>query len=151
MLARRRRGNRGATLLEVLTATGIMVCLMAIGVPQMTRMRAPYAVQSATRQIEADIQVARQRAIARNARYRVNFDTANKTYTLERESSPNVFVADGGTQKLPKLITMTGPNPGNPIFDTRGMLAADVSVSIGSGGAHTRTVTVNVLGRTTIS
>jgi hypothetical protein len=31
------------------------------------------------------------------------------------------------------------------------MLAADVTVSISSAGAHTRTVTVNVLGRTTIS
>jgi type II secretory pathway pseudopilin PulG len=151
MAARRHRACRGTSLLELLTATGIMVTLLAIGVPQMTRLRAPYAISAASRQIAADLQVARQRAIARNARYRVSFDASAKTYTLERESSSNVFVADGAAQKLAAGVSIGGPSPGNPIFDTRGMLAADVSVTVSLGGAHSRTVTVNVLGRTTIS
>lgn len=151
MAARRRKASRGATLLEVLTATGIMVTLLGIGVPQMTRLRAPYALASASRQIAADLQAARQRAIARNARYRVTFNAAAKSYTLEWEASPNSFVADGGAQKLPAGVTLTAPSPGNPIFNTQGMLAADTTVSVAIAGSGTRTVTVNVLGRTTIS
>jgi len=41
--------------------------------------------------------------------------------------------------------------PGNPIFDSRGTLATGVSVRVGKSGARTRTVTVNVLGETTIA
>src|SRR6266404_763428 len=94
MPARSRTRSRGATLLELLTATGIMVTLLAIGVPKMTKLRGPYALASASRQVAADLQAARQRAIARNVAYRVNFDTAAKTYTLERQASPSSFVAD---------------------------------------------------------
>jgi Tfp pilus assembly protein FimT len=114
----------------VLATTAITVTLLAIGVPQLTRLRAPYALAAASRQVATDLQTARLRAIARNERYRVNFDPATKSYTLEREASANSFVADGGMQKLPAGATVTAPSPGNPIFDTRGMLAADVTVSI---------------------
>jgi Tfp pilus assembly protein FimT len=151
MLAFRRHGTRGASLLEVLAATAIGMTLLAIGVPQMSRLRGPYALSSATRQVATDMQTARLRAIARNARYRVNFNAAAETYVLERETSPNTFVAEGGTQKLPAGATLTAPSPGNPIFDTRGMLTADVSVSVSVAGTGSRTVTVNVLGRTTVS
>ena len=128
-----------------------MVTLLGIGVPQLTRMRAPYALASASRQIASDFQTARMRAISRNARYRVTFNTTAKTYTLERETSPAVFVADGGVQKLPSGTTVTAPSPATPVFDTRGMLGTDVSVSVSVPGSGTKTVTVNVLGRTTIS
>ena len=142
---------RGTTLLEVLTATAIMVTLLGIGIPQMTRLRAPYALASASRQIATDFQTARMRAIARNTRYRVTFNPTATTYTLEREATPNNFIADGGTQTLPAGATVTAPAPANPIFDTRGMLGSDVSVSVSVPGSGTKTVTVNVLGRTTIS
>jgi Tfp pilus assembly protein FimT len=136
--------------MEVLTATGIMMTLLAIGVPQMTKLRGPYALASASRQIEADLQAARQRAIARNAAYRVSFDTSARTYTLERQTSPTTFVTDGGAQKLPAGVTIA-TSPGNPTFNTRGMLPNDVTVTVSVAGTGTRTVTVNVLGRTTIS
>jgi len=135
----------------VLTATAIMVTLLGIGIPQMTRLRAPYALASASRQIATDFQTARMRAIARNTRYRVTFNSSARTYILEREATANNFVADGGTQTLPAGATLTAANPANPIFDTRGMLGANVSVSVSVPGSGTRTVTVNVLGRTTIS
>jgi Tfp pilus assembly protein FimT len=147
----RRDGCRGTTLLEVLTATAIMITLLGIGVPQLARLRAPYALASASRQIASDLQTARMHAIARNTRYRVAFNASAKTYVLEREAAPNNFVAEGGTQTLPAAATLTSASPANPIFDTRGLLAADVSVSVSVPGSGTKTVTINVLGRTTIS
>jgi type II secretory pathway pseudopilin PulG len=149
MASRDRRRTRGATLLEVLTATGVMVSVLAIGVPQLNRMRGPYVLSSATRRIAADLQVARQRAIARNARYRVSFDA--DSYLLEWESAPSSFVADGGLQELPSGATVGTPTPANPVFDSRGMLTGDVTVPVSVAGVGTRTVTINVLGRTTIN
>ena len=144
-------GERGASLLELLTATAIFATLLGVGIPNLVTLRAPYTLSAAVRQVAADLQLARQRAVARNARYRITFNGAAATYTLEREASPNSFVADSAVQPLPKGSTLGTVTPGNPVFDTRGMLAADVAVPITVTGAGTRTVTVNVLGRTTIN
>jgi len=150
MLSARHSKSRGASLLDVLIAAAIMLVLLAIGVPNMARLRSPYALSGATRQIAADLQAARQRAIARNVRYRVNFDPAHASYTIEREQAGN-WVADSAPQPLPTGATLGTITPNNPIFDTRGMLAAQVSVPVSVYGSGTRTVTVNVLGKTTIS
>jgi Type II transport protein GspH len=146
-----RRGNRGASLFEVLTASAIMATVLGIGVPRVAMLRAPYALSGAAHQIVADIELARQRAIARNKRFRVNFSSVAGSYVLEREEAPNSFVADGATQKLPHGATLGTVSPGNPIFDTRGMLAANTTVPVTVTGAGTKTVTINVLGRTTIN
>ena len=136
--------------MEVLTATAILATVLGLGVPSVVAMRAPYAVSSAAQQIAAHLQAARQRAISRNARYRVNFTPSAGTYVLQRETSTNVFVTDGGVQTLPHGVHIGSISPSNPIFDTRGMLTANVSVPLTMTGARARTVAVNVLGRTTI-
>jgi hypothetical protein len=104
----------------------------------------------ATRQIAADIQLARQRAISRNLPYRVNFNVTTKTYRLERLVGVT-WVADGAVQKLPTGITLGTITPGNPSFDSRGLGAGDVTIPVSMTGATTKTVTINVLGKTTIS
>jgi Tfp pilus assembly protein FimT len=150
MISARHSKSRGTTLLDVLVATAIMLVLLAIGVPNMARLRSPYALAGATRQIAADLQATRQRAIARNVRYRINFDAAHASYTIEREQAGN-WVSDSAPQPLPTGAQLGAVTPSNPIFDTRGMLAAQVSVPVTVTGSGTRTVTVNVLGKTTIS
>ena len=144
-----RSGNRGASLLEVLTASAIMATVLGVGVPRVVMLRAPYALSGAAHQIVGDIELARQRAIARNKRFRVNFSSGS--YVLEREEAPNSFVADGATQMLPHGAMFGTVSPGNPVFDTRGMLTANTTVPVTVTGAGTKTVTINVLGRTTIN
>jgi len=124
--------------------------VLGVAVPNFRVMSAPWALRSATNQIVADVQVARQRAIARNARYRVTL-TAPSSYVLEVETAPNVFAADTAVQKLPSTAMLGTVNPGNPIFDTRGMLGATVTFTLTVPNAGTRTVTINVLGKTTVS
>ena len=150
MASRRHRKSRGTTLLDVVIASGIMLVLLAVGVPNLSRLRSPYALAGATRQIAADLQATRLRAIARNVSYRVNFDVAHGSYTIER-SQAGSWVADSAPQPLPSGAQLGTVSPGNPVFDTRGMLAAQVTVPITVSGSGSRTVTVNVLGKTTIS
>jgi type II secretory pathway pseudopilin PulG len=149
MSTAKRKRSRGATLLEILTATSLMASLLAIGIPNLVALRRPYAVAAATRQLEATIQLARMRAIARNAPYRVAIDSATGTYRLERQVGLN-WVADGGTLSVPRGATVGQPTPGDPSFNTRGMLPVGVIIPVASG-TDTRTLTVNVLGRTTIT
>ena len=148
MLARDRTRSAGATLLEILSATAIMATLLAIGVPNLRQLRGPYALRSAGRQVVADLQMARQRAIMRNARIRVAY--APDGYVLERETSPGTWTTDSGFTPLPHPATIGTVDPGNPIFDSRGMLVTNVTVPIVVDGTGTRTVTINVLGRTTL-
>ena len=150
MASRRHRKSRGTTLLDVVIASGIMLVLLAVGVPNLSRLRSPYALAGATRQIAADLQATRLRAIARNVSYRVNFDVAHGSYTIER-SQAGSWVADSAPQPLPRGTQLGTVSPGNPVFDTRGMLAAQVTVPVTVSGSGSRTVTVNVLGKTTIS
>jgi Tfp pilus assembly protein FimT len=150
-MAARRRRSRGTSILEVLTATGIMMTLLAIGLPNLRRLQAPYILSGATHQVEASMQMARQRAIARNARYRIVFDTTAKSYTLQRETTADSWVSDGGAIKLPKGASIGSVSPGNPVFSTTGILPATVSVPITVASSGTRTVTMNVLGKTTIN
>ncbi len=149
MTKHQHRDTAGFTLLEALITTGLMMLLLAIGVPNLRTMGAPYAMRAATQQIEGDLMATRMRAIARNDRYRIAFSASD--YRIEREVAPNVFTLDAAPVPLPAGATIGTVNPGNPIFDTRGLLAADVTVPVMVTGATSRTVTVNVLGRTTVN
>ena len=150
MPQRRPRGTRGVSLLEILIATAIFASLLGIGLPRLSRLRAPYALSGATRQLQAALQAARMRAIARNVRFRVNFNTSAQTYTLQREVGGS-FVDDSAPQRLPAGAVIGTVTPNNPTFDTRGMLTAQVTVPVTVASSGTRTVTVNVLGKTTIN
>ena len=149
----RRARSRGHSFIEVLTATVVMATVLAIGLPNMVNLRKPYKVIGATRQLAADLQVARQRAIARNARYRISFNTTANTWRLERETAPssNTWTPDGGAQSLPSGAAFGSISGASSVFNSRGMLSAAVSVPVTMSGAHTRTVNVNVLGKTSIS
>src|SRR5206468_8638291 len=93
-----RAEQRGATLLEVLISTAVFAVVLGMAVPNLRAMSAPWALSGAANQLVADLHVARQRAIARNARYRITF-TAPGSYVLEVETSPNPFVADPAVRK----------------------------------------------------
>ncbi len=136
------------TLLELVVAIAVFAILYAIAVPNLQAMRAPYALEGTAYQVAAHVDMARQRAIARNARHRVVFTASG--YHLERETAPNTFEVASGTFATPYGVVIGEPNPGNPTFNTRGMLAANVSVPLSVDGGGTKMVTINVLGRSKI-
>ena len=136
------------TLLEVLVAMALFTVLYAIAVPNLQAMRAPYALESATYQVASHLNMARQRSIARNSRHRVVFSSSG--YHIEREVSANTYVTDSAVFAPPHEVVIGTASPANPVFNSRGMLAAAVSVTVSMTGVGTKTVTTNVLGHTTI-
>src|SRR5262245_39759874 len=114
------------TLLELVVACAVFAVVYAIAIPNLQAMRAPYALEGTAYQVAGHVARARQRAIARNARHRVVFTSSG--YHLERETTPNTFVVASGTFTAPHGVTIGTPTPGNPTFNTRGMLAANVSL-----------------------
>jgi type II secretory pathway pseudopilin PulG len=141
--------SRGFSLLELVTVCALAAALLGMAVPNLRRLAAPWALRGATRQVAAGFHVARQRAITRNARYRLRF-RAPRGFVLEREIAPGRFTAEGGLQQLPRGARLGRVRPREPVFDTRGMLAQTARVPIVAEAGGRRTVTVNVLGRTSI-
>ena len=131
------------TLLELVVAMVVFAVVYAIAVPNLQAMRAPYALEGTAYQVAAHVDMARQRAIARNARHRVVFTTSG--YHLERETTPNNFVVASGNFAPPYGVVIGTPSPGNPTFNTRGMLAGNITVPLSVDGGGTKTVTINVL------
>ncbi|MGH7895343.1 MAG: GspH/FimT family pseudopilin [Candidatus Binatia bacterium] len=137
-------------MLESVIASGLMIILMATAIPNFTTLGSSYNLRQTSHQIAAEFQRTRMRAIARNARYRFTYDASTRTYTVERESAPGIFVAEYSNQ-LPTGVTL-GTIATPPIFDSRGMLNATTNIPVTvQGGTHTRTVTINVLGQVSFS
>lgn len=147
----RRPRCRGHSLLEVLVASALLALLLGVGLPRLPALLVPHQVAAAAEQIAADIALARMRAIARNVRFRVHFDVAAGTWVLQRESSPGVFVDEGGTRSLPAGTTLVSVVPGDPVFDGRGLASGATVISIAGPQGETRTVVTNMLGRARIS
>jgi len=144
--------ERGSSLIEVLIATSVGITLLGMGLPRLARLRQPYAIDGAARQIAAAVQVARQRAIARNASYRMVFDASARTYSVQRRSGATwVTDADLPAQSLPPGVQLGTVTPDNPVFSAAGTLGAQVTVPLSIVGARSRTVTINVLGKTNVS
>jgi prepilin-type N-terminal cleavage/methylation domain-containing protein len=148
--ARRPYAARGMSMVELVSTMSISAILLLLAVPSYNGMRGPYALRQATHQITAEFQKARMRAIARNARHRFTYDTSTKAYLLQREVATNSWTTESATQ-LPSGVTVsTLGSP--PIFDTRGMLNAPLTITVNvQGHSVTRTLTINVLGNVTLS
>ena len=149
-ISRGTRGTRGHSIIEVLTAISISAILLAMAVPNFKGLRGPWVLSQTAQQVAAEFQMARMRAITRNARYRFSYDATAKMYSMQREVSPGAWVAER-TNTLPSGTSITPPGT-MPIFDTRGMLNGTTTIPVNvQGYSKTRTVTINVLGNVTIS
>ena len=141
------RAQRGVTLIEVAVTMAMTAVALSISMPAFRTLRGPHQAAVAAHQVVAAVEGARLRAIAKNVRYRVTF-AAGSRYTVEREVSPNTFVAEGGTQTLPAGVGAAAS--ATPLFDTRGMLAVPVTLTLTSTAVPTKTITINALGQATI-
>ena len=134
----------------MITAIGISSILLMIAVPRFIELRGPWALRQTTDQVAAEFTKMRMRAIARNSRYRFVYNASNKTYTIDREVTAGTWSTEFRNQ-LATGVSITAPNT-TPIFDTRGMLNQTAAIPISvQGYSNTRTVTINVLGKVTIS
>lgn len=148
MRIRRTRATRGTSFIDVFVGIAITAVTLGIALPQIPALMAPYRLSNASQALAAEFSVARMKSIAQNRRHRVNFDEGAGTFVLERETSANVWAADGGTQALPTGCSF-GEVAADPVFETTGMLSQAFSVAV-NGSGKSRTVSVNILGNVKI-
>ncbi len=142
----RHQGARGFTLIELLTAMGIAGILMAIAIPQFMSWLPTINLGAGERQVAADLQFARTRAISQNTPYRVTVAAFPATsYTVEVFTG-GAYVTDRGPVPLPQGITMNAVSAAFN-FTTAGTASSASTITLGNINGVTTTVTVNPVGR----
>ena len=127
--------NRGFTVVEILVVFVVVAILVKISVPALTSWVPTLRLGSAARQIAADLQLARMRAISQNSSFTVTFNTGAGTYTYGTESRDLNQLFPG--------ITISSAS--NPTFTARGTANA-VTITLSNGSAQ-KLVCVKAMGR----
>lgn len=153
-----RRSRAGFTVIELLTVVAIMMVITAIATPSFYYWLPNYRLKAGARQVAADLQLARMKAISQNAKFRLSFVGAipgSIQYLLDKEDelNPGTFIAEPGTSNLPEGITVRAVGL-HPYFDPRGTanvgttitLTNDSSKPITDDETH-RLVCVKIVGR----
>jgi prepilin-type N-terminal cleavage/methylation domain-containing protein len=154
--------QRGLTLIELITVLSLIGLLVVFAFLQLRPLLAQIQLDSGARQVAADLQVARMKAIAQNRRFRVTFRSETRDYVMDKEdgSSWIRLVFHGHSSEavaeafvaLPPSVAITAVNSGGDvIFVPRGHVDGGISITLGSlSGAGTRRIIVNLAGRVRI-
>jgi len=133
---------RGFTVIELLTVVAIMLVITAIATPSFYYWLPTYRLSAGARQVAADLQLARMKAISQNTNYQLNFTSAT-TYTLEKDNGG--FITESGPFELPEGITAS-PTGATSQFQARGTANATDTITI-SNGTATKVVCIKTVGR----
>ena len=87
------------------------------------------------------------RAISTNSNVRLTYDSSNGTYTVDRQNGLG-WTTEVRNQ-LPSGVSLSALGT-TPTFGRTGILNGTYTITV-SAYSNTRTVTINVLGNTTIS
>jgi len=96
----KKRKNKGFSLIELIVVMALIGILAAIATPNFTRYRDNQNLREAARDVSSDIQLYKQRAIAENVRYRIDFTIGNNKYDVKRETTLNANDFDATANKL---------------------------------------------------
>jgi prepilin-type N-terminal cleavage/methylation domain-containing protein len=148
--------SQGFSLIELLVVIGIIAIAAMIGFPLLNQYAIDKNLRSAARDIVADIQTQKERAISENRRYRIIFDVAGNSYKIQQENDAGTAYVDL-LDKTPSVfsddIRLTGANfsGGSTItFQTRGTSGFG-NLSLENRRNYTAQITVNIAGRTNVS
>lgn len=150
-LKKRRRGASGFTIIELLVTIGVAALVMATAVPAFMSLLPTINLSSAARQVAADLQFARVKAVSQSVRYRLSFVGAipgATTYVVQNDSS-GAFATETGPFALPPGTSVSALTATSE-FQPRGTVNATSTITLQNGNGQTRAVQVALVGRVTI-
>jgi prepilin-type N-terminal cleavage/methylation domain-containing protein len=149
MLSKKVSGSRGFTLAETLVAISLSSILAGIAVPATGPLMESYRLSNAVKQVSFEIGRTRMQAIGQRMFVRLILQ-GNGTYSRLRSANGVSYDLDGTVMSLPQGIAVTVGSTGAPLFDRQGLAPAGSVITL-SNGAGQKTITMNALGRTSVS
>jgi type IV fimbrial biogenesis protein FimT len=149
----------GFTLLEVLITLSLLGILVGILTLQLEPLLSQVRLRDATRQMVANLQYVRMKAVSQNRRLRVTFRPTTSDYIVDRDEdgvwqrqllySHSVEEVAEATILLPRGVRIAAVNSsGDIVFLPRGAVDGGISITLGAAsGGDTRRVVVNLAGR----
>lgn len=138
---------RGFTIVELIIAMVVLAILIMIAIPNFHRLAINGNLKTAARDLIADFNALRQKAMAENQQYDLTFNQGNNTYTV----SPVSGLPNGGKSpaSIASDIHITNAPPGILSFYTRGTLSQPGgNIVLTNSRGSTATITYNLSGRT---
>lgn len=146
--------DTGYTLIELIIVFAIIGIMAAVAVPNLVQWAATNRVHLAARELAADLQFARLRAITLNTRLRVTFDTTQETYKFERATGPGTWQDEGTFKDFRVLhpgVDIVDLTASDPIFQPPGTLAANtVTIILRNAQNRRKEITISKAGRVAI-
>ncbi len=163
--------QKGFSLIEMMIVIAIIAVVLAVASPTLYKYSQNTNLKEATRMLADDISYWRQMAISENARYRIAFNPAANSYTVQRENPANsgtyVNLSALGIlandTKSPEsvsgsIIIMGSPNPPGftggvayITFQPRGTMSAGSIWLQHTSRLSTATITTNLTGRVNVA
>lgn len=150
------RSTRGFTIFELLIVMALIAIFAAMGIPTLTESTKRNAVWTASETIGTQVRQARLKAISRNKSFRIRFDcpaegqfrvlevTGNSTIDNATNRCSLYQTHDSGVYAMPANVsygtapTLTVNSRG--VFTSSGSIPADITVTMGTSGSRTLSV-----------
>jgi len=145
-----RISERGFSIIEVVTVTGITMMLAAIAVPSFYTLSQEASLVSAQREVMTALYLARSNAIASNVPRTVIF-TPPQLIRIQDQAHTTIYTRN--LNVYGSGIRLTDRSAASITYDARGLISppASFTLSITNGKNQTKTVTVYPTGKPTAS
>jgi len=147
-----RRASAGFSAIELLVVIGIAGLIVTVAWVRMSTLVPIYRLEGAARDLAAELQKARGRAIAEGRCATVEIDVSAKTYRFRRSltSTCSGFqdVPGEGIKKIDDAdsLTVSFAAGSNPVFDTRGAVPTTAAIRLMNHDNGVRTIFVQSTG-----
>ena len=137
-----RKASRGFTITEMLVSLAVLSVMGTLTLPSIRSWTETYQLDGAARQLATDLHLTRIRAITKNATAQLVF--SGGSYAVEVDGTVE------SVRALPTGVNVTNPDP-PVVFLARGTVQTGTQGTLNlSDGAHSRGITVNVIGGITV-
>jgi Tfp pilus assembly protein FimT len=121
---------------------GIMAAFL---VPHLGRWLTTVGIDAAARELAAELQLGKMRAISENTRYRISFDLANDTYVVQKDVA-GAWQDIGAPKALPSGIDLESAST-DPIFQSLGTTPGGSTIRLRNTQGRQRTIRLSFAGR----
>ena len=147
--AMRRDSERGVTILELMTVTGLAVVLAGAALFGYAASLSTWELNTAARQIVMDLKVTRLRAMAESIDRRIRFTSQTGAYQAQRRMPGGSYADDGPPTRLPEGIQVVScSGAGSSVsFRPAGYAGAFGTVILANAEGLERQIIVDIVGR----